>query len=179
MEEYKKQIAADNISVLKQGRELIQCISTTIYRSAFPGMKQGTIGAHFRHCLEIYQCLINGLDETRIDYENRPRSKELETDPERAIDAIDELITELDQLCYPVWKQYLKISYRITGDGCKCELDSSIERELKFMISHTIHHYALIKMILLHYDIPVDDQFGVAPSTLAHWKNNKNGVRQT
>ena len=52
---------------------------------------------------------------------------------------------------------------------------SSIERELEFLQSHTIHHYALIgfKLRAFGFDLPVE--FGVAPSTLRFWNRQKIG----
>ena len=46
-------------------------------------------------------------------------------------------------------------------------------RELQFLVSHTIHHYALIGVLLAAegFDVSLEfPEFGVAPSTLTHWK---------
>ena len=171
--EDEKKIVDDNIDVLKQGRELIQNISTNTYRNAFPGMKNGTIGAHFRHCLEVYQCFINGLDEACVDYDNRPRSEDLENDPYMAIATIDRIIRDLELMCSSTGGSSLKIICWNNDNTREMNFDTSFGRELMYLFSHSIHHYALIKMILLHHGIPVDDRFGVAPSTLVHWENTK------
>ena len=45
---------------------------------------------------------------------------------------------------------------------------SSAPRELQFLISHTVHHFALIKVALRDGPRSVGDDFGVAPSTLSY-----------
>jgi hypothetical protein len=43
-----------------------------------------------------------------------------------------------------------------------------VARELQFLQSHTVHHYAVIHLMLLQQGIRPDPEFGVAPSTLRH-----------
>ena len=45
---------------------------------------------------------------------------------------------------------------------------STVHRELQFILSHTIHHYALISVICQLWGYAVPEGFGVAPSTLKH-----------
>lgn len=44
---------------------------------------------------------------------------------------------------------------------------SVIEHGVRWL-SHAVHHYALIAVIGRRRDRPVDEDFGVAPSTLKH-----------
>jgi len=46
--------------------------------------------------------------------------------------------------------------------------ESTVKRELQYLQAHTIHHYALIALILRIQGITPHDEFGVAPSTLRH-----------
>ena len=52
--------------------------------------------------------------------------------------------------------------------------NSTIRRELQFLVSHTVHHYALIGLILKTMDVSVPENFGVAPSTLKHEQSQKD-----
>ena len=45
---------------------------------------------------------------------------------------------------------------------------SSVRRELLFLLSHTVHHNALVKELLRARGHALADDFGVAPSTLEH-----------
>jgi len=45
---------------------------------------------------------------------------------------------------------------------------STLCRELEYLQTHTVHHYALIAMILRLQSVEPNANFGVAPSTLQH-----------
>jgi hypothetical protein len=50
---------------------------------------------------------------------------------------------------------------------------SSLGRELEFVLSHTVHHHALIaEKLAANGDNAVRD-FGVAPSTLEFWNRSR------
>lgn len=55
----------------------------------------------------------------------------------------------------------------VAGSGSEPDWsDSSVKRELQFLVSHTVHHYALIKELLRREGFDPGAEFGVAPSTL-------------
>jgi hypothetical protein len=61
---------------------------------------------------------------------------------------------------------------RVRGDGPPEEdgwSQSTVGRELQYLLSHTIHHYAIIGSILRAQGREPGPDFGVAPSTLRHW----------
>jgi hypothetical protein len=45
---------------------------------------------------------------------------------------------------------------------------STALRELQFLVSHTVHHYAVIALILRARGLEPGPDFGVAPSTLKY-----------
>ena len=45
---------------------------------------------------------------------------------------------------------------------------STVQRELQFLVSHTVHHCALIKQILRQHGFEAGMEFGLAPSTKGH-----------
>ncbi|UCF67889.1 MAG: DinB family protein [Acidobacteriota bacterium] len=47
---------------------------------------------------------------------------------------------------------------------------SSVGRELRFLLSHTVHHFAIIGLMLRMLGGEPPAAFGVAPSTLDYWK---------
>lgn len=66
----------------------------------------------------------------------------------------------------------LKVRSEQPVDGIPEWCGSTLHRELQFLVSHTVHHYALIVALLgrLSYELePEHADFGIAPSTLAHW----------
>ncbi len=50
---------------------------------------------------------------------------------------------------------------------------TSLGRELAFVMSHTIHHNALIGVIAKLLGIDVPERFGYAPSTLAYLETRR------
>ncbi|MFT5288053.1 MAG: hypothetical protein ACI8QS_000085 [Planctomycetota bacterium] len=53
---------------------------------------------------------------------------------------------------------------------------SSLGCELLFVLSDTIHHYALMAMSVRHSSVEPGPQSGVAPSTLRYWDRTGQGV---
>jgi hypothetical protein len=45
---------------------------------------------------------------------------------------------------------------------------STVGREIMFCVVHAIHHYALIRVMCGIMDVPVPEEFGVAPSIIKH-----------
>ena len=52
------------------------------------------------------------------------------------------------------------------GSNCETTAVSSVARELQFLVSHTVHHDALIAAAARHLGVDVDSCYGIAPSTL-------------
>ena len=120
-----------------------------------------TIGQHVRHCLEHYEELLQAIREDRVlDYERRPRDPEVENHPlvaRRRIEAVRAAIHELAS-------GPEIIAVRDHGDAAASQ--SSITRELQFLISHTVHHFALIAVIAASAGLELPADFGIAPTTL-------------
>jgi hypothetical protein len=154
--------------VLLQGLKLIERIDDV----SFTDGNRSSIGAHFRHCLDFASNFLQGLKIGKIDYSQRERNTEVETIREKAILHLSFIIRELQavnisDLEKPVMVKIEEIS-SFTG---RPEWSSSSGlRELDFLQSHTIHHFALIAYKLQALGIEVEEGFGVAPSTLKYWK---------
>ena len=61
------------------------------------------------------------------------------------------------------------------GEDCGNPSSSTLGRELQFLVSHTVHHFAIIGAICHRMDIELAPTFGIAPSTLKHRKALANG----
>ncbi len=57
---------------------------------------------------------------------------------------------------------------QIIENGDAVETDSTLERELAMLASHTVHHYAIVALLLRIKGVVVPETFGVAPSTQRH-----------
>lgn len=161
----------DNIAALQQGGRLLMAIDDDAYQLRVGSVFEGSIGAHVRHNLEHFRLFFTGLQTGRIDYEARRRDSLTEVDREAAL-------SEILDLCKRLWdmseeNRPLQLMARnIRGTECLW-VPTSVARELDFLLSHTIHHYALIAIMCRLEDIPLETDFGMAPSTLRYLEDLK------
>lgn len=157
--------------VLQQGLKLIERVDD----AAFTEGVRGSVGVHFRHCLDFAANFLKGLKIDKIDYSLRERNIEIETNREQAILHLTFIIRELQAIEISDLEKPIMVKIEeISGLMGKPEWAwSSGLRELEFLQSHTIHHFALIAYKLKALGIEVEDSFGVAPSTLKYWQEEK------
>lgn len=127
-----------------------------------------SIGGQTRHTLDHVRIFLEGVETGIMDYDNRQRGTTIEKNRSEALYHIAELEKKLlcitmDQLDRDVHvKVYLDSKYE------PIELRSTIGREIGFVLSHTIHHNALVSAMLKDLGISVTATFGYAPSTIAY-----------
>lgn len=170
-------LARANALVLRQGAALVARLDAEQFASApvLPGLPQtardafarGAVGAHFRHVLDHYESFLSGLEAGRVDYDRRERERELERDPELARQRLESCAARLEQLVAS-GLDCAVVVLTASAPGRVREARSSLGRELQFLASHTVHHYALIAVLVRLWGVAPDDDFGVAPSTLAY-----------
>ena len=153
--------------LLQQGIRTLGQLSATQYAGARDG--HSSAGSQFRHILDHYAALFDGIREGRVNYDARRRDRAIEHDPSVAAAEAQRWINALDQLEVPDGEHRLLV-HSDSGGGPDCSdwRESSIGRELQFLASHTVHHYALIKLLLEWHGVSMDRAFGMAPSTRAH-----------
>lgn len=142
-------------------------IETLQYKQQLPLLSESTIGMHVRHIIEFYQCLIKGQLQGQINYDARERNLLQESNIEYARSCIDNILIDLDMI------QENKSIHLITEQNkteSKLVIDSNLYRELSYVIEHTIHHFAIIKMACITYfpSILFDADFGIAYSTIKY-----------
>lgn len=172
--------ARANIIYLEQGVALIDGLADAMYSGPPGGPYPGGVGAQFRHCLDFYGCFLRGLPGGRIDYRRRDRDGRIETDRVHAAASARAICDSLSGLTREQVGRTLEVRAEESGPGAGEWSSSSAGRELQFLISHTIHHYALIAVLLTSQGYDVASRFpelGVAPSTLEHWKETGSYAR--
>lgn len=160
-----------NIRLLEQGASLLAQLDDELYSSALAGISKSGIGAHLRHCLDFYGCFLRGINSGRIDYDWRERNELIEKNRQAAISKINETSDELSRM--PIGDRELLV--KLEGEqsqNASAWSRSSINRELQFLLSHSVHHYALIAVLLRLQGVEPSADFGVAPSTLKFWQAN-------
>jgi uncharacterized damage-inducible protein DinB len=154
-----------NIAVLRQGMALVLLLGEARYTRKLRACYDASIGGHLRHVIEHYQGFLAGLEADPIDYENRPRNRTIEEDPDHALARMAELVRSLTDLAPSVSNRTLDVASE-TAPGMTSP--SSLLRELEFLLSHTIHHYALIATMARLQGVEPEPTFGIAPSTLKY-----------
>ncbi|MCK5674709.1 MAG: hypothetical protein KAH95_15120 [Spirochaetales bacterium] len=157
----------ENRSQLSAGVVILEKISMEHYvfseDSDSPWMSG--VGKHFRHIIDFYDRFIDQFP--LVNYDLRNRDLEIETNKEAAINRINFLSNAL--LIFELKEGTEKITlYQgdIPNNNNEFIVSSSLGRELRYLIEHTVHHFAIIAMFLKHYGYSVPLGFGVAKSTL-------------
>jgi hypothetical protein len=134
------------------------------------------VGGHLRHCLEFYTCLLDGLQTGRVDYDARRRDPRIEVDRTHAVETARAIAARLAAALAEAEDQPLEVAMdRGAGEqGGAAWSRSSVRRELQFLRSHTVHHYALMSAVLQLLGVEVPRDFGVAPSTLEHRRRQQS-----
>lgn len=152
--------------LLAQGAEMIDRLGPDGYEAKASSCFNSSAGGHFRHAIEHFQAVLWALQSGKIDYAGRDRDELIETQATRARDVIDELGEGLEKILNEnIQDRPLKIASE-TVEGLM--LDTTLARELEFLISHTVHHFALIAVIAGVHGVQPPVSFGMAPSTLKH-----------
>ena len=162
-----------NSEAIRQGTSFLGLLTDQQYGAPVSQLGGQRIGPQFRHVLEHYQSFFDGLKAENavrlceVDYENRKRDLRLEVNRSFAIEAAHAISRTMRSL-HELKPRTSLLVKREEGLAPDCWTDSSVAREMQFLLSHTIHHYALIGMISRCLGVQPPDDFGVAPSTLRH-----------
>ena len=157
--------------VLNQLHGLIDQLDAARYCAQPVATYGGSVGGHVRHCLDHVVALLAGVEGGVIDYENRQRGTDVETNPDTARAELVCLEARLAELPDAVVDRPVTIAVLLAPDAPALRAPSSLAREIAFVVSHTVHHNAMIggMVKVLGGSVPAD--FGVAAGTLRHRQN--------
>lgn len=126
----------------------------------------GSVGEHVRHLLDHVAALTDAVPGDTLSYDHRDRGTVVERHTAAALHEIARLQRRLaawrEELAVPM---PMEVVTRLTPAGDSVIAWSTSTRELAFVINHTIHHQALIAVLLAWQGVRVPPRFGVAPST--------------
>lgn len=162
-------MANENIGILTQAEKLIGDLTDELFADHTIPPFQSSVGKHIRHVLDFYQAFLTAEDD-KINYDHRDRSMAIETNRMHAIEAIGHIIHRFESV-QDADRRVLSNN----DDGGHRNPEhafsiSSVGRELQFLASHTVHHFAIIAIILVQQGYTPPRDFGVAASTLTHWQ---------
>lgn len=161
-------LIADNLAALRQAADLLERLDDETFGKNNHALALSSVGGHLRHCLDFYQNFLAGLAVGRINYDHRERDERIEKSRLFAMAKIKSVIEGLSQMGAAELEALMEVSAE-TPDASEWS-HSSVKRELQFLLSHTIHHYALVAVALRAQGFDPGGDFGVAPSTLRYWR---------
>lgn len=168
-----------NVEALQSALTLIRGLGDAQYVHNYDTLKSASVGEHVRHILDHYHCFLAGLEQREIDFDARDRDHRCESDRMFAIDELTKLVGRLTDLIDDPAAPQLAIAVRQATRVSAVPADqllSSPARELAFLHSHTVHHFATIALLLRSNNVDVDENFGIAPSTRNH-RNRLDATR--
>jgi hypothetical protein len=129
----------------------------------------GLVGSHLRHVIEHYDALLFPTHAGIVDYDARLRDADLETSPHVARSRLQALLRALTDTSAAGFAAPLQVQGQggLKGES-RFQVASSLGRELAFVASHTIHHFALLAAHCQQQGIPTPEGFGKAPATRSH-----------
>jgi uncharacterized damage-inducible protein DinB len=155
------------VAVLRQLVDVILAMTDEQYRRKPVGVVSSNVGSHVRHSLDHVEALLAGVEEGKVNYDRRQRGTDVETSRQAALDVIRRQERQL--LAFPYSESRpLRLSVMVSSCLPSTEVQTTVGRELAFLLSHTVHHNALIAVMALTLGVSVPDRFGYAPSTIAH-----------
>ncbi len=160
------QLHATTREIITQLQHLLNQMQTASYADSLPILQGSSVGQHLRHVIEFYVCLSRQMDSGIVNYDDRQRNHQLETDLGYTRRILGELSDEVAE-----WHTDKPLQLRaIYGDADGTLVPTSLARELVYLIEHAVHHMAIVKMAVTHHlpHIALPDSFGVAHSTRQH-----------
>ncbi len=157
-------------SLLRQLAEVVGAMSDEQYTRKGLAHVEGSAGGHVRHSLDHVDALMGSLSTGCVDYESRERGTDIETNRDAAVTKLQTLAERLAAIDLDDMAQPVRVIVRFMSDRPTIATGSSFGRELAFVLSHTIHHDALIAVIARDLGIELPTYFGYAPSSVAFLK---------
>lgn len=158
--------ARENVEKLSSLATLLGALSDEAYASQNDAVSASSPGAHVRHVLDFYESVLRGAVNGTIDYEHRERNPVIEVDRTVAIERIGALTPRLLALANDRSLEVVVVDL----DGNEQRSRSSLLRELDAALGHSVHHFAIIAILLRLRGIEPPPELGLAPSTLRYLK---------
>ena len=157
--------AAQIAHLLGQLAGVIDALSDGEDRAERAREVSGSVGGHVRHCLDHVAALVAGLPSRCIGYDARVRGTAVESRRDVAVREARRLAEALASVPIEYTDLDVYVDVRTDADGSRQAVRSTLGRELAFVASHTVHHFAIVALLLRDMGIGVPARFGYAPST--------------
>lgn len=154
---------------LKQITTILTLLASQLQEKQEQLFIEQRIGAHIRHVHDHFRSLFIGLESGIVDYNLRNRESSEELYLQTCLTEHDKVFAKLNAVDNLVGKIEIisEINCHTTEN---LQMTSSIERELLYLINHTIHHAAIIKHIMDLGGVTCPHEIGLAPGTATYYR---------
>ncbi|GLS90941.1 hypothetical protein GCM10007916_20080 [Psychromonas marina] len=162
------------INILAQAKSYLHSVTSTQYRAVISPLFISSAGQHIRHILDHYIAIKEAIHSGTINYDKRSRGGTIETDIDAAMAQLDEIEEFLLSLSKIQLQQTIQLSTEVSVEKKQVEVvDTTLARELIFVGSHAIHHFAMIGQISKAQKLTIPEQFGIAPATATFMRDEQ------
>lgn len=164
-----------NAALLAYCRDVLAQTADVVHQHVhFSSPFNAHIGPHVRHIIEHFDALQKTLGDSGetgvLDYDARARDIRIETEPAFALSRLHGL---QQWLAGPDWFDVsfnLPLAVQLRG-GLQGEHNfasqSTVGRELTFLVSHAVHHFAILQGYAKQEGLSLGAGLGKAPATVA------------
>lgn len=125
------------------------------------------LGAHFRHCIDHVDALLNGIASGEICYDRRERGTAIERDRAAGLKAAAERAALVRAISDSMLDSAIAVLAMVSPTAAESRFDSTVAREVLYVFHHTVHHTALMSAQATNMGVQPDPKAGRAPATLA------------
>lgn len=141
-------------------------LSEAVYNQT-ASLAPSPIGKHVRHIIDHFLAFQSGLATGCVNYNLRHRNSELERNPALALQALDAFTLWLNKASLDSAPIEV-ISEISVSQQESIRIQSSVHRELVYLINHALHHTAYANLLAKALGIAIPEYIGVAPATASH-----------
>jgi hypothetical protein len=149
---------------LERGIQLLNCISNDEYNNKTIAPYYSSIGVHMRHILDVFDCVLDGIESGNINLINRKRNELAENYTLHGIAYFEEILLRLKLLENADFNKIVMVTDDL-GLGI-VSANYTLGGILIQAHSHAIHHFASLGYVISQLGIELPDaDFGFNPTT--------------
>mgnify|MGYP006287341247 CR=1 FL=1 len=151
---------------LAQCRNLLERLGPAQYAEPFGD--HSAVGAHMRHVVEHFLIFLGAVEtDGVVDYDGRERDPRIESSTTFCLQIVSDIERRLEALNQRALHASIQVCQIPAAGAAPIVVQSTLERELIFLSSHTIHHIALMVLVAELKGAPksTEKDTGVAFST--------------
>jgi uncharacterized damage-inducible protein DinB len=145
--------------------EVVERLSDVDYLARPSTGVSGSIGAHVRHCVDHVNALLDRSAAGEMTYDDRQRDTALEQSRRLAATTLRSLAARVREMAPRTSDVPITLWTMLDRRGTRARVRTSLGRELVFVLQHTIHHEAVVAVLLAGRGRVLPGHFGLAPST--------------